>query len=651
MIFCACCLFIAQARPADYTLYSPVTFSTITAFNTSTWQPSKTIPAVNSGNFVLSADGNTFYASVSSENRVVAIDRTSGSVLHVYTLTYPLAAGLAILPNQSQLYVGTCASYLGSVGCVGGEVEVFDVTSEHHLAILSMGSDQITQIVAAPNGAAVYVTHFYAPDQYGGDVRPAAVTPDQASVPSETLTAIDVATLQVGASAGVFQMAPMSVAISQDSSSAFLLAAQDLIWGPSVYAVDLADMTITATLPIGMCVNLFGGVNIALSPDGSTLATASNCPSGYANALEFIDTATLSVTQTVANFAGGVIALDSSNNAYVSEGSTVYVDSQTGAVTTLINGRSGTSAFSPDAAQLYILFGSGGAVLSEGAPSSPHLLNIANAPMWMAVSPNGQTLYSSGYTGGIVAVDTQTGQVTGQMLQTSNWLGAIAVSADGATLYVIEIEGYRQPYQLQVLDASSGTIVNSIALPICEGTNPGEAIAITPDGGEVYAMECGVTTVYDTKTMNSLGTISGAAGAAVAANPKGKAVYVSTGGNVIDVIDPATVAITATIPISANAIVFSPDGGTAYVESTQNSVNGVAVVDTASLAVTGFVPGINPLPIWGQSGDTGTGGGEALAITPDGKYLYAAGTPGSVIDTQTLQIVGQFDSNGPIVVH
>jgi hypothetical protein len=141
MIFCACCLFIAQARPADYTLYSPVTFSTITAFNTSTWQPSKTIPAVNSGNFVLSADGNTFYASVSSENRVVAIDRTSGSVLHVYTLTYPLAAGLAILPNQSQLYVGTCASYLGSVGCVGGEVEVFDVTSEHHLAILSMGSD------------------------------------------------------------------------------------------------------------------------------------------------------------------------------------------------------------------------------------------------------------------------------------------------------------------------------------------------------------------------------------------------------------------------------------------------------------------------------------------------------------------------------
>jgi DNA-binding beta-propeller fold protein YncE len=105
------------------------------------------------------------------------------------------------------------------------------------------------------------------------------------------------------------------------------------------------------------------------------------------------------------------------------------------------------------------------------------------------------------------------------------------------------------------------------------------------------------------------------------------------------VINVSTNQTIGTIPISANSIAFSPDGTTAYIAGSQAGVGGVAVVDASTLAVTDFIAGANG------------SGAESIAVTPDGTYVYVGGSPGRVISTQTLQVVGQFQSSGPIAIY
>jgi hypothetical protein len=84
--------------------------------------------------------------------------------------------------------------------------------------------------------------------------------------------------------------------------------------------------------------------------------------------------------------------------------------------------------------------------------------------------------------------------------------------------------------------------------------------------------------------------------------------------------------------------------------------NEVAVLDTSTLAITGFIPNVF------------ANAGEGLALSPDGGRLYLGGqvpsallgTPypppsGAMIDTQSLQVIGVFPAGdefgAPIVVH
>src|ERR1039458_4624952 len=109
---------------------------------------------------VLSADGRTFYSidsNSTAKNQVFAIDVATGKTLRVYQTKNPIwfPYPLVVSPNQSQIYVSTCSSSIDGATCEGGNVEVLDVASGLDLAVISMGSDQVFQIAAAPNGAAV----------------------------------------------------------------------------------------------------------------------------------------------------------------------------------------------------------------------------------------------------------------------------------------------------------------------------------------------------------------------------------------------------------------------------------------------------------------------------------------------------------------
>ncbi len=148
------------AQAAKALAHYPAGSSTITGYSTTTWQPEQTIAARNSSNFVLSADGKTLFA-VSPGVGVLAIDLASGVTLHSYPTRFPVFGPLAVLPNKSQIYVGTCAYSKFFETCQAGMVEIIDIATGDHLGIRSMGEDEVTQIVAAPGGAIVYITHFY----------------------------------------------------------------------------------------------------------------------------------------------------------------------------------------------------------------------------------------------------------------------------------------------------------------------------------------------------------------------------------------------------------------------------------------------------------------------------------------------------------
>jgi DNA-binding beta-propeller fold protein YncE len=268
-------------------------------------------------------------------------------------------------------------------------------------------------------------------------------------------------------------------------------------------------------------------------------------------------------------------------------------------------------------------------------------LEVGTPPVYLAVSPDGGTLYSAGSNGGLWAISTATGQLLAALLPGIT-VGAVAVSPDGATLYAVTYN----LNDLKIIDAGTGAVLNSIALPGCQGVVAGN-IAVAPGGGKLYVMVCGPVIVIDTKQEAIAAAIQGPNGVALAMSPTGRTVYATTGNNsvtpdAIDVIDAATNTITATIAVGASAVAFSPDGTRAYAASTQDNVSGITVIDTASLAAIDFIPGVT------------SGGAESIAFTPDGELAVVAGGEGSVINTHSLQVVAKFpsaDFAAPVVIH
>jgi DNA-binding beta-propeller fold protein YncE len=218
---------------------------------------------------ILSPDGETFYTVESGTNGsdyVAAINRATGKSIRAFKTKFPPSGALAILPNQSEIYVATCNPN-ATLNC-DGYVEVLNIASGEESTAIAMGDDLVAQIAAAPNGATVYGVHYSNSTCPGCETRPgiqpAAAPAD--SVPSGTLTAIDVASLQVGTSLGLgTAQLPAAVAITQDSKYAYVLGTEIALLNTTVNGVYLPNMTLGATISVAGCV----GTSIAVSPGGS----------------------------------------------------------------------------------------------------------------------------------------------------------------------------------------------------------------------------------------------------------------------------------------------------------------------------------------------------------------------------------------------
>lgn len=260
------------------TIYTPSPYSTIAPIAASTYSPGGIIPAGQGArDFVVSADGSTFY--VVDQQAITSIDRNSGQVIRRYQTKnrlFPTAVPIAVAPDRSRIYVGTCTWGAAALMCRGGNLEVIDAATGASLAVISMGEDEVVAIAAAPNGQTVYVLHLHGFNCCTGTGSPP---------PSNSFSAIDAATLQVGASLPAtahyltIGSTPNLIAVTSDSQTAYLWGGND------VDKVDLATFGYSSKVTLETTVAC-----LSLSGDGGTLAVLGiDEPTGE---LYFIDTAT-----------------------------------------------------------------------------------------------------------------------------------------------------------------------------------------------------------------------------------------------------------------------------------------------------------------------------------------------------------------------
>ncbi|AYG78178.1 hypothetical protein DWB77_00285 [Streptomyces hundungensis] len=201
-------------------------------------------------------------------------------------------------------------------------------------------------------------------------------------------------------------------------------------------------------------------------------------------------------------------------------------------------------------------------------------------------------------------VNTRTGNVTAHVPTSSDrWAGPLLFNAGGKQIYLLTIGA------LKVFDTATNTLRSSFPIPDQPrpaGSNPGSLtrMAISPDGASIY--------------MNQTGPDNGAQ---------------STGPSRMLVFSTARRAFTATVPLpgeSPRAVVVRPNGKDVYVSGDAGLIHldastGVPTL-VRTLSATGFV--------------------DELALTPDGRRVYALSKPDGhavLVDLDSDQVLTTID--------
>lgn len=241
---------------------------------------------------------------------------------------------------------------------------------------------------------------------------------------------------------------------------------------------------------------------------------------------------------------------------------------------------------SPDGTRVYALYEE-----SVGFPASvlmidpitntpiTTIINVGVAPLGLAITPDGKTLYIADQLHAVIIVDTATNTITGSIPVGTGFPNSAVVTPDGKRLYV----GLAGASAVAVIDTTTNTVVGS---PISIGTTPFR-LAVTPDGTQLYVAGSTKTVAISTATNTVTASIPfDGIDFRLAITPDGSQVYVSglTGGSV-GVISTATNTLIATIPVGSlpTGIAVTPDGSDVYVTLRSNST--ASVIDTSTNTV------------------------------------------------------------------
>ncbi len=149
--------------------------------------------------------------------------------------------------------------------------------------------------------------------------------------------------------------------------------------------------------------------------------------------------------------------------------------------------------------------------------------------------------------------------------------------------------------KILLLDAVKGTITKELEVPAMNHN-----ATYSPDGSEIWTSQMensGKVLVYDATTYALKNTIAvGKQPAEVTFSPDGAKAYVANGGdNTLSVINPATKAVMATIPVGADPVAaWIGYDGKMYVDNEEGQT--ISVIDITSNTVVqtinlGFMPG------------------------------------------------------------
>ena len=168
----------------------------------------------------------------------------------------------------------------------------------------------------------------------------------------------------------------------------------------------------------------------------------------------------------------------------------------------------------------------------------------------------------------------------------------------------------------------AGTALAATALTVFSPA-PDRAFAGTDPGGPLMYVsnlaENSTITAYSLNTGAALATFPTTGVAeALAFSPDGGTVYAAESGDYVGVIDVATNTLTANIPVGfwPTSLAVSADGSTVYVTDAQS--NAISVINASTRTVTATIPaGASP---------------QSVIISPDGATLYVAGSGNSSND-------------------
>jgi YVTN family beta-propeller protein len=316
-------------------------------------------------------------------------------------------------------------------------------------------------------------------------------------------------------------------------------------------------------------------VAVAFLLVGFGARTASAAPFAYIpdglHAVSVIDTSTNTVVASVpvgtpASFTTGVAVNPARTRVYVVNDGPAQTDTTVSVIDTSTN---------------KVV-----AVVPVGTATPPDCV----LPIGVAVNPAGTRVYVNCSTL-VSVIDTPTNAVVDRVPAVpGNIPGGAAVNPAGTRLYVA-VQDF--PMEVAVIDTSTNRVVAKVAT--------------VPTGFEVN-LPFGV-----------------------AVNPAGTRVYVTNLGRAtVSVIDAATNAVVATVPVglSPKGVAVDPTGTRVYVANSLD--DSVSVIDTATNTVVATVK----LPTFSEP--------IGVAVNPTGTRVYVAnhGANASLIDTATNQVVG-----------
>jgi WD40 repeat protein len=360
---------------------------------------------------------------------------------------------------------------------------------------------------------------------------------------------------------------------------------------------------------------------VAYSPDGDTLASAS-----WDETVKLWDAATGQVLRTLRGHTSAVRGV-----AYSPDGRTLATtswdrtiklwDVATGReLRTLIGhtGQLGYLAFSPDGANI-ASSGSDGTVRLWDAATGRELRTLrGHAPRdvnGLAYSPDGRIVASAGYDGTVTLWDATTDEEGLALRGYSARILCVAYSPDGRTLATAGTDR-----TVKLWDATTGLLIRTLR----GHSNPVHRLAFSPDRHQL-ASASGDNSVklWDVATGREVRTLRGHSGgvASVAYSPDGRTLATAGRDGTVRLWDAATGQELRSLRGHTSGVqgdvAYSPDGHTLASTSWDRTIKlwDTKLWDTLT----------------GQEVRTLSGGGVALAFSPDGCTLASEGNKGSLM--------------------